>query len=128
MNAPRSLFASLAVVVIATTSLRAQTVTVDDFLPPSRGGADKVKQPAVVKDLGDVITAATAQDAVLAALQANVADLKDAPQPKADNADAGVADSSLTELGAHFVKFPSGEGVVATGMSVYNTMPNPNAF
>ena len=128
MKTLRTLIGLAAITALSTTMLNAQSVTVDDFLPPARGGATEVKQPAVVKDTGDVITAASAQDAVFAAMEANVDDLKDAPKPEADNVgNAAAADSSLTEIGAHFVKFPSGEGIVATGMSVYNTMPNPNA-
>ncbi len=116
----------LATVSLAISQVHGQGVTVDDFLPPSRGGATEVTKPAAVKDTGDVIAAATAQDAALAAAEANVKDLKKAPAPKADNAEA-AADDAYPELGAHWVKFPSGAGVVATGMSVYNTMPNPNA-
>ena len=123
----KAMWASVVIVSLTVSPLVAQDVTVDDFLPPSRGGATEIEKPAEVKDSGEVIVASSAQDAVLAATEANVKELQAAPKPKADNASSGPDDSSMTEVGAHFVKFPSGMGVVATGMSVYNTMPNPNA-
>ncbi|MBN1852863.1 MAG: hypothetical protein JW829_09070 [Pirellulales bacterium] len=87
-------------------------VTADDFLPVVQGGPVDVKQPekVVVKD--DVVTAATAQDAVNAAVQENINDLQ--------GGDTG-------EVGAQMVKFPSGLGFVATGVASYRTMTNPTA-
>jgi len=87
-------------------------VTADDFLPPVTGGPVDVKEPGKVRVKGDVVEAATAQDAINAAVQRNTEDLRGGDTP---------------EVGAKMVKFPSGLGFVATGVSVYRTMENPVA-
>lgn len=87
-------------------------VTADDFLPPVQGGPSDIKQPAKVSRQGDVVVAATAQDAINAAVSENTRELKG---------------GDTSEVGAKMVKFPSGLGFVATGAGVYRTMRNPTA-
>lgn len=88
----------------------------DDFLPPVQATSDEtqqkaleIKQPDAVKEVigidgKDAIEAATAQDAVNAA----VIKFDDTP-------------------GCQQVKFPSGFGWVSTGIGSYGIMPNPTA-
>jgi hypothetical protein len=87
-------------------------VTADDFLPVVQGGSAAVKQPEKVAVSDKVVTAATAQDAINAAVQENKKKLKDNDAP---------------EVGAKMVKFPSGLGFVASGLANYRTMENPVA-
>ena len=95
----------------ATASTAKAQITADDFLPPIQGGPTDVQQPDQVNIQGDVITAATAQDAINVAVQEIVDDLAD----------------NVEELGGRMVKFPSGLGFVASGAAVYRTMANPTA-
>ena len=87
-------------------------VTADDFLPVVQGGSADVKQPEKVAMNDKVVTAATAQDAINAAVQENKKKLKGNDTP---------------EVGAKMVKFPSGLGFVASGVATYRTMENPVA-
>ena len=87
-------------------------VTADDFLPVVQGGSAAVKQPEKVAVSDKLVTAATAQDAINAAVQENKKKLKDNDAP---------------EVGAKMVKFPSGLGFVASGLANYRTMENPVA-
>lgn len=103
---------SLAFVVLMTPATSVAQVTADDFLPVVQGGPAAVKQPTQVTVKDKVVTAASAQDAINAAVAANVKDLERADAP---------------EVGAKMVKFPSGLGYVATGMATYRTMENPTA-
>jgi hypothetical protein len=96
---------------LASASAQAQP-TVDDLLAPIQGGPREVKEPQKVRVEGNVVSAASAQDAVNAAVQANVKE-------------AGA--STTPEIGARWAKFPSGLGVVATGLATYRTMENPTA-
>ena len=50
-------------------------VTADDFLPPVVGGPTDVKQPAKVEVKADVVSAATAQDAINALAAGGVLDV-----------------------------------------------------
>ena len=70
----------------------AQIPTADDFLPVVQGGPSDVKQPQQVAVEGKVITAATAQDAINAAVGENAKGLKNADTP---------------EVGAKMVKYPA---------------------
>lgn len=88
----------------------AQIPTADDFLPVVQGGPSDVKQPQQVAIAGKVITAATAQDAINAAVGENAKGLKNADTP---------------EAGAKMVKYPSGLGFVASGLATYRTVENP---
>ncbi len=85
-------------------------VTADDFLPVVQGGPSDVKQPQQVALKGKVVKAATAQDAVNAAVAENVKGLKNSDTP---------------EVGAKMVTYPSGLGFVATGLAIYRTVENP---
>lgn len=84
----------------------------DDFLPVVQGGSVEVENPekVVVKDT--LVAAATAQDAINAAVQENKRQLKD---------------GDTREVGAKMVKFPSGLGFVASGLASYTTAENPVA-
>lgn len=90
-------------------------VSADDFLPPVQAETDEraaelraVRQPGeitIAEDAAlkkDVVTAATAQDAVNKVAQAH-------------------------EVGCRMVRFPSGFGFVATGAGSYQHFPNPSA-
>ena len=88
----------------------AQVPTADDFLPVVQGGPSDVKQPQQVAVKGKVVSAATAQDAVNAAVGENVKGLKNSDTP---------------EMGAKMVTYPSGLGFVATGLATYRTVENP---
>jgi len=88
----------------------AQVPTADDFLPVVQGGPSDVKQPQQVAVKGKVVSAATAQDAVNAAVGENVKGLKNGDTP---------------EVGAKMVTYPSGLGFVATGIATYRTVENP---
>ncbi len=87
-----------------------QVPTADDFLPVVQGGPSDVKQPQQVTHKGKVVSAATAQDAVNAAVAENLKGLKSGDTP---------------EMGAKMVTFPSGLGFVATGLATYRTVENP---
>ncbi len=104
------LFASL--LWLSATGLSFGQVTADDFLPPVQGGPVDVKAPDKVRFEKGVVVAATAQDAINAAVQQNK---KDAHGEK------------TTEVGARMVKFPSGLGFVATAAASYRVMENPTA-
>src|SRR5581483_7385300 len=68
--------------------------------------------PRQVRVKGNVVSAASAQDAVNAAVRENV-----------KQAGAGTA----VETAARWATFPSGLGVVATGLASYRRMENPTA-
>jgi hypothetical protein len=84
--------------------------TADDFLPIVQGGPSDVKQPQQVAVKGKVVSAASAQDAINAAVGENVKDLKNGDTP---------------EVGAKMVAYPSGLGFVASGVATYRTVENP---
>jgi len=84
----------------------------DDFLPVVQGGPAEVKQPEKVAVKETVVTAATAQDAINAAVRENKKKFKGGDVP---------------EVGAKMVTFPSGLGFVASGAATYRTMENPVA-
>lgn len=86
-------------------------VTADDFLPPVMGGPTVVEQIDKVAMKGDVVIAATAQDAMNVAVRKNTEQLS----------------SNIEEVGARMVQFPSGLGFVASGAAFYRTMENPVA-
>ncbi len=112
MSRLRNLLFSL--VALATLSIGAAAsaqVTADDFLPPVRGGPSDVKEPEKVRIKDGVVEAATAQDAMNAAVEENQKQLAE----------------NIEEVGARMVTFPSGFGFVATGAATYRTMANPVA-
>jgi len=84
-------------------------VTVDDFLPPVQGGPTDIGQPGKIVVKGNVVSAATTQDALNAAVRQSIQDFG-----------AGAE----TELGARMARFPSGLGFVATGCGIYSAGPD----
>ena len=88
----------------------AQVPTADDFLPVVQGGPSDVKLPQQVAVKGKVVSAATPQDAINAAVGENVKNLKN---------------GDTSEVGAKMVTFPSGLGFVATAVATYRTVENP---
>ena len=75
MNASKLFPLILAAVAccLAPAAARGQVPSADDFLPPVSGGPTDVKQPAQVAMTDQVVTAATAQDAINAAVKQNSA-------------------------------------------------------
>mgnify|MGYP000237280395 CR=1 FL=1 len=83
----------LIIVILACFSLRAVAQpSADDFMPPVMGGTVEVKAPDQVKVDGNIVSAASAQDAMNAAVTQNKKDLRGGDTP---------------EVGAMMVKFPS---------------------
>ena len=101
---------ALLCMATAATVAFAQVPTADDFLPVVQGGPSDVKKPQQVSVKDKVVTAASAQDAVNAAVAENVKGLKGSDTP---------------EAGAKMVKYPSGLGFVASGIATYRTVENP---
>lgn len=104
-------FSLVALATISVGTAGFAQVTADDLLPPVRGGPSDVKEPAKVKIKGEVVEAASAQDAMNAAVEENQEQLS----------------GNINEVGARMVKFPSGLGFVATGAAGYRAMANPVA-
>ncbi|HUT88780.1 MAG TPA: hypothetical protein VMY37_04750 [Thermoguttaceae bacterium] len=108
-------FASVCVMLVVLGAPAAATAQVPSggaFIPVVRGGPSDVEKPEKVSVKEDVVTAATPQDAINAAVEKNVKDL---------------GGSSIEEVGATIVRFPSGIGFVGTDMATYATMSNPTA-
>lgn len=103
---------ALAAAAAATAPARSQP-TADDFLPPVQGGPADVKAPDAVAVRGDDVRAPTAQDAINASVNENKRELRE--------------QGDGPEVGAKFASFPSGAGVVASGMATYRAMENPTA-
>jgi len=82
----------------------------DEIISILQGGTRTVQQPQAVKVEKKSVTAATAQDAVNAAIEQNKKDLQGPSGPS---------------VGATMVKFPSGLGYVATGAATYRLVENP---
>lgn len=101
---------TLAITLIAAAA-QAQVAS-HDFFPPVAGGARQVAAPESVTTEGSNVKAASAQDAINAAVNQNIANQTKGANPK---------------LGVRRVEFPSGYGYVATGLSVYRTMQNSTA-
>jgi len=114
----RFIFQALAVAcAIAVSPAVAQQHKAEDFLPPVQGGSEKIAEPDAVRVAQRTVHAATPQDAVNAAVAENVKQL---------GHDAKAVQET-PELGARWVTFPSGAGIVATGLSTYSEMANPVA-
>jgi hypothetical protein len=84
-------------------------VAVDDFLSPTKGGTKQIQAPDKVIVQKNTVTAASAQDAINAAIKANQS--------------ASGDDGS----GCRMVTFPSGIGFVSTGRATYRVMDNATA-
>lgn len=108
----------LAVGVFSPGLVLAEDISVDDFLPAVEGGETKVQQPAKVKldEKADTVEAATAQDAVNAAVEQNKKEIK-----------KEGANTENPQVGTTLINFPSGLGVVATGAASYRVVDNPVA-
>jgi hypothetical protein len=100
-----------------TASFAYGQISAEEFLPPVQGGTDKVAKAEEVEVKENVVEAATAQDAINAAVEENVKQIQKDP----------AAAEELPETGAKWIKFKSGGGSMATGVSVYSTKANPNA-
>ena len=109
-NSRTVVFVALACVGMMSVPAFAQVPTADDFLPVVQGGPSDVKQPQQVAIKDKVVSAATAQDAINAAVGENVKNLKNSDTP---------------EVGAKMVTYPSGLGFVASGVATYRTVENP---
>ena len=102
-----------AILVLAITLQTGQAqITADDFMPVVEGGSSEIADPAKVEVKDDLVTAPTAQDAINAAVEENEKEL---------------AKGDTAEVGCKMVKFGSGMGFVASGMSSYRNMENPVA-
>jgi hypothetical protein len=109
----------LAIFAMPTSTVGlAQEISVDDFLPAVEGGKTSLELPSKVKIKADedTVEAATAQDAVNAAVQLNKTEVaKEGP------------DETKPQHGVKMVVFPSGLGYVATGAASYRVVENPVA-
>lgn len=96
------------------TSKASAQIDADDFLPVVSGGTEEVQEPAKVEidHEKEVVVAATAQDAINAAVEEN---------------EKEVTEDDSPEAGCLMVNFGSGIGFVATGVGTYRSMPNPTA-
>ncbi len=90
--------------IIAALAAQAQSVSIDDFLPPAQGGASEAQTP--VQEKGEVMVAQTMQDGLAYAYQKIL-----------DEDGEGVRN----------IQTKSGMGVIATAVATYNTYENPNA-
>lgn len=114
----RQLLFLTTVVMSLCTLVVAEEISVDDFLPAIEGGTTSLEQPDEVQVNAeeDVVEAATAQDAVNAAVQLNKNEVeKEGP------------DETKPTYGVTKVIFPSGFGYVATGAASYRVVENPVA-
>lgn len=107
----------LVLTLVLHDPVNAQEIDIDALLPPSMGGNTEVKSPSDVKIEDDVVTAATAQDAVNAAVKSFVEEVKE----------SGIGFDSLPSAGTRWIQFPSGGGIVSTGLATFREMPNPTA-
>lgn len=113
-------FLCLAIFIVLTNSNvgLTQEISVDDFLPAVEGGETNIEQPSKVQvnEDEDTVEAATAQDAVNAAVQLNKKEVEEEGP-----------DESKPQHGVTQVVFPSGLGYVATGAASYQVLENPVA-
>jgi len=112
MSTLKNRIALAIVLMFCTSGIADAQVTADDFLPPVQGGPTDIKQPDRVAMRGEVVQAATAQDAINAAVRVNTKEL---------------SNGDTAEVGAKMVQFGSGLGFVASGAAPYRTMTNPVA-
>lgn len=104
-------------VLVATMANSASAQNVEDFLPPVRGGSTTVEFQDKVTVKGDLVIGQTQQDATNAAVNENIKTIQIQSKSSSDEPD----------LGAHWIRFGSGAGIVATGAAVYQELPNPTA-
>lgn len=96
-----------------------QEISVDDLLPPAMGGTTEIQSPSDVRVEEGMVTAATAQDAVNAAVQEAKEDFKEAPKSSSTD--------EVPSVGATWIKFGSGWGVVSTGFANYRELASPTS-
>jgi len=98
-------------------SLSADGPSVDDFLlPDEKGGTTEIDKPkeVVVNRKTDEVKAASATDAINAAVIENKKEIEE----------AGGSSDDKPEVGTNLIRFPSGMGVVATGAASYKDVAN----
>lgn len=83
--------------------------------PPFLGGATIIEEPSKVEISDELVVAASVQDAMKSASRANIDSFE-----FADN-----SNEAISGIGARWIRFPSGVGVVATGQAVYVLENNP---
>lgn len=96
-------------------TLLAKEISVDDFLPATEGGTTKIEEPnkVIVDEAAGEVRAASAQDAINAAIVENTNEIKEEE-----------ASDAKPEVGHTLIRFPSGMGVVATGVASYKDVAN----
>lgn len=94
------------------------SLTADDFLPPAQAQNDAEKAAALEIKEPNSIKEETGLDGVKAVSAANIQDAVNSASQKIQ-LNGGI--------GAQQIKFPSGFGWVASGVSTYNVMPNSSA-
>ena len=100
-------------------SLSADGPSVDDFLlPDEKGGTTEIDKPkeVVVNRKTDEVKAASATDAINAAVIENKKEIEE----------AGGSSDDKPEIGTSLIRFGSGMGVVATGVGSYSDVANKN--
>jgi len=105
---------------VACACTFAQPPSLSDLQPPVDGGSTKVAEPNSVSVEGDVVEAATAQDAVNAASSELDKDIT-------EKRESGTGDQQNSFYDFKWVKFGSGFGIVSKGIAVYKEQPNPTA-
>jgi hypothetical protein len=112
-------FPALLLAVICSNA-HAQPPSLSDLMPPVDGGSTKVAAPGSVSVEGDVVEAATAQDAVNAASLELDKDIS-------EKRESGSSEQQDSFYDFKWVKFGSGYGIVSKGIAVFKEQPNPTA-
>lgn len=110
----------IVAIAIACSQVTAQPPSLSELQPPVDGGSTDVASPNEVSVAGDVIKAASAQDAVNAASD-------ELDKTIAQDRAAGTGDDQNSFYDFKWVQFGSGYGIVSKGISVYKEQPNPTA-
>ncbi len=113
------LFTFMAI-TIACTYVNAQPPSLSELQPPVDGGPTEVASPSDVSVRGDLIAAASAQDAVNAASD-------ELDKTIAKNRAAGTSSDHDSFYDFKWVQFGSGYGIVSKGIAIYKEQPNPTA-
>ncbi|TWT73990.1 hypothetical protein [Allorhodopirellula solitaria] len=110
----------LAAIMIAVSCVNAQPPSISELQPPVDGGPTEVTSPSDVVVTGNLVAAASAQDAVNAASEA-------LDKSIAKNRAAGSSSDQDSFHDFKWVQFGSGYGIVSKGIAVYKEQPNPTA-
>ncbi len=113
----RGILMGVIVGMICISAKASGPPTAQEILAPINGGSTKITATASVNIEADTVKAASGQDAANAGVQATIEELLDSKLPP----------EKLSTIGARWLEFPSGDGVVATGMAVYSIKSNPVA-